>query len=245
MKYKAVFTEYRKDIYLELWLKYYSKFFKDIYVVNTDPLVLDKNLNQLSKKYKFTILDNYINEEWSMEVSRLSMMEVQSNLLKEYMWVLFAHCDEFVVPDPEKYRNLNDYIKQCKKDYVFCNGYDVLHMYEEADKVPNEPELDLNKPILPQRKYWLPTLSYCKPLLSKIPLVWTQGFHNIHNVSDEVILTHVDKDLRLLHLKNADYNIFGKRLLSSSGIGKDKDYDWFYKEHNKKEIIPERFKKSL
>ena len=239
---KAVFTEVRKDIYLETWLKYYRRFFSEIYLVNTNPVEPDPYIEKAANKYKFVVINEYPNSEWSMEISRNQIKDFQKKLLEKHDWVLFAHVDEFVVPDPNKYKGLDDYINRCKKDYVFCNGYDVLQMYQEKDGEPDELALDLTKPILKQRKYWLPTKSYCKPLLSRVPLNWSQGFHRIDEVEDGHLEELKDKDLYLCHLKCADYNIFGERQKIGRGIGVDKGYDWFYKEHDKREVIPERMK---
>lgn len=239
---KAIFTEVRRDIYLETWLKYYSHFFNDIYLVNTNPDQLDSYIEKAKNKYKFVVIKDYPNPEWSMEISRNHIKDFQRKLLEKYNWVLFAHADEFIVPDPNKYRGLGDYIRRCEKDYVFCSGYDILQMYQEKDGELDEPALDLTKSILKQRKYWLPTKSYCKPLLSRVPLNWAQGFHRIDKVEDGNLEEIKDKDLYLCHLKCADYTIFGERQSTGKGIGADKGYDWFYKEHDKRELIPERVK---
>ena len=64
-----------------------------------------------------------------------------------------------------------------------------------------EAPMNWNKPILAQRRYWLPVGKYSKPLLTKIPLRYRPGFHN-NFVGPMVML---DNDLYLIHLRSADY----------------------------------------
>ena len=237
---KAVFTAVKQDVYLETWLKYYSRFFEDIYVINTDPGTPDEIIMKAKEKYKFTVITDYPNPSYLMEIDRGQVKEFQKKLLEKYDWVVFAHADEFIVPDPAKYKDLSDYIDKCTKDYVFCSGYNVLQMWEEKDGEPNEPMLDLSKPILPQRKYWWYEFGYNKPLISRVPLNWSLGFHKVDEISDSDLHNARDVNLYLFHLKQADFNIFGKRIAGQPSNGKG--YEWFYKEHDKRELIPERLK---
>ena len=232
----AAFTETRNDIYLLVWLAYYNRFFKNLYVIHTQPGDPAPILEEARKRFTFTLVNDYPNPEYSYEVELNQMKDFQRKLLKSYQWVLFSHVDEIVVPDPDIYKDLNDYIKKCKKDYVFCTGMNLLHMWDEKGE-PNESALDISKPILKQRKYWWYEFGYNKPLLSRVPLRWIAGMHRIEEVNDSELHTLHDKDLYLIHLKQADHKIFGERIVHEKG------YNWFYKEHDKRELIPKRFKK--
>ncbi len=244
----------KKDLYLETWLKYYSQFFEDIFVVDTEPDVPDKIIEEALKKYKFTVLKEYPNPTWRFNIYNKDIRECQRLLLESYQWVLFAEIDEIIVPDPAKYKDLSDYIKKCKKDFVHCTGQAILQMYQEKKidgnkreedlLFPDELDLDLRQPILKQRKYWTYDSSYSKPLLSRIPLAWEFGFHNIVEGGDLELVKN--PDLVLCHLKAADYKNFGSRMdggFSTTDQTDPKDYVWFYRKHESKELIPERFKK--
>ena len=234
---KAIFTSVKHDPYFAVWIKYYSRFFKDIFVIKVDLETEDQPITKAQTKYKFNVITDYPNLGNSIEAERETIQDFQKKLFNTgYDWVLYSHADEIVAPDPDVYKDLNDYIKKCDKDYVFCTGYNVIHVKDDTGQEV-ESSLDLNKPVLSQRKYWWKEVGWNKPLLSKVPLNWVNGFHRIEGVHDDDLTTLADPNLILFHLKQADYDIFGQR------INNGKNYDWFYKEHGKKELIPERFKK--
>ena len=144
MKKMCVFTHVFNDPYLDTWLGYYSRHFKDIYVINHGGT--DTSINEAKKKYTFTeikddrgeIRNITMNENCIESIARLQ----QRNFLREYEWVLYAHADEIVIPDPQKYSGIENYIDKLSKDFVFCNGRTVLQI--------DEPDLDFSKPILSQ-----------------------------------------------------------------------------------------------
>ena len=252
MKHRAIFTSVKKDKYLPLWFKYYSQYFDDIYVIDNEPDIVDPFIEEAKKKYKFTKIDDYPNPANDLTPWNQVIREFQVELLKKYKWVLYADADEFVVPDPDKYKDLSDYIQKCTRDYVHCTGFNVLHMYEEERAANgdilefNEPALDLEKPILAQRKYWWYEYGYNKPLLARIPLNWENGMHNLIGQEESHLHELHDPDLFLIHLKQADWDIFRTRIGGSYSA--DKGPEWFYKgrkQENEKELIPERLKSIL
>ena len=244
LKDRAVFTSVKKDKYFPLWIKYYSRFFEDIYVIDNEPNVTDIYLQQASDaEFKFTII-NDDNPEYNLERWNRVIREQQVKLLEDYKWVLYTDADEIIVPDPDKYKNLGDYIDQCDKEYVFCTGVNVLQMYNEPDATESdEPALNITQPILKQRKYGWYESGWNKPLLSRIPLAWQHGMHNIKDMPSDVLTTLNDPKLILFHLKQADWEIHATRIAGS--LSNEKGPEWFYKGHDQKQLIPERFKNSF
>ena len=66
-----------------------------------------------------------------------------------YDVVLVTDVDEIVAPVPE-WGTLGDYLDRFDEDWVNCLGYELLHLKDR------EPPLDLDRPILDQRRYWFP-----------------------------------------------------------------------------------------
>ena len=193
MKKRAVFTIARNEkYYLPVWLNYYAKYFNynDMYVL--DHQSSDGSTDNLPCHKEIIENEKYADVRWMVNIAQKRQVE----LLKNYNTVLFVHVDEIIVPNLTKYDDLGDYIDKFDKDVVKCNGKHII-------EVAGEKPLDLSKPILSQRKYWYRRKKYNtfdKPLLSKIPLLWTLGWHEAKGDFP------LDEDLYLVHLHQADYN---------------------------------------
>lgn len=155
----------------------------------------------LWKKYysqyvdEVVVLEYFSNSNWTYwrEVSEQKIEE----LLQTYDIVLFALTDEFIVP---KDKTLREYLRQMMKGYARCTGYEVVEKQESP--------LDLEKPILMQRNWWVPYKAWNKPLITRVPLKFTQGWHMLAN---EETYQDGDPNLLLIHLKRADFALFIKR----------------------------------
>jgi hypothetical protein len=145
--------------------------------------------------------------------------------------VLYAHTDEIVFPHPSINRTLVDYVDTLTKDFLFCTAYTILQDKDEAD-------LDMTKPLLPQRKWWWREWQYNKPLLAKIPLNWTIGYHSIEEIPG-VYTEHLnDNNLILLHFQQANLPFYKVR---SDWRGIDR----FRNGMEHREEIPEEFKRMI
>lgn len=118
--------------------------------------------------------------------------------------MLFTEIDEFVVPRPDRNKDLSQYIEDMQSPYVRCNGWQVVHH-------PGEPEIDLNLPIMQQRRYGYKKLYSSKTLLSKVPLEWTGGFHDPFPCPDDPKCSSMHRGLLLVHLHYCDMNLAWKR----------------------------------
>jgi hypothetical protein len=125
-----------------------------------------------------------------------------------YKCVLFTEIDEIVVPDPAVYPGgLKEYFKVFinmsspigQKPAIAVNGHHLSHAYTE------EPEINISKPILQQRKYWFQQGLFSKPLLSKVPLRYNLGHHEARTQNGEVFnFDKIDPQLIMVHLHSFD-----------------------------------------
>lgn len=137
----------------------------------------------------------------AFEPSRMGLLSgLAQSLLHAYDAVLFADADEFVVADPDRYENLVDYVAQHPDtDVSGVVGLNVVHH-------GSEPDLDLGRPLLEQRRYakFLPIM--CKPALKRVPAAWRWASHGI------MAPYAVDPGLFMFHMKFAD-----RRALKQAG----------------------------
>lgn len=120
-----------------------------------------------------------------------SISHLANSLLFWYDYVIYVDCDEFLVADPRKYKNLQEYCEIVKPDYVTSIGINVIHIRSK------ETGLVAGKPILSQRSYGMFVSPMCKPSLTGIPVLWNPGFH----FRDKPALFG---DIFLFHLRYAD-----------------------------------------
>lgn len=200
MKKTAVFSMARdEDVYLPIWLKYYSTHFSD-----EDIWIVDHNTNNGStSNLSCNVIHLFdhpsICHTWKTNVCG----EYLSFLLTKYEVVLYADIDE-IIYHPSGIGNYMSTIEG--RITIKCNGYHVFHNINE------EPDLELDKPILQQRRYWSKSLnclpeSFDKPTLSTVPLYWQPGHHSAS--SDYPIVDN--SDLLLIHLHYMDYKICNQR----------------------------------
>lgn len=195
-KNNAVFTIVKNEKYFfPIWLRYYSQHFSDIFVLDhntTDGSIIDGAFIKVPLHHKFA---------WDHHWMRKTVSEYQQYLLRQYRTVLFTEVDEIIIPDPKYYQDLQSYIQSMQHSCISTNSFNVYHNKRL------EKTIDINEGIFRQRKYVkkLPS-QWGKPLLSKIPLSWSIGFHHC----DEPV--NFDENLYLFHLRFMDAKIFFSRL---------------------------------
>jgi len=197
MKNAAMTRIFRCEIFLEMWLKYYSRYFEDLFVfAGTYNGNAPGTFEALKEKYPFTYID--LKDEFYNMNSHQKVFEKQRELLVDHEWVLYSDSDEIIVADPEKYDGLRHFMSKCDLAQTYCEGFEV---YQEDDENP----ILYDQPILMQRKWWCKddTASYNKPALSRIPTDWGEGFHYIKGHEQDVKDVK-DTGLYLLHLKYLD-----------------------------------------
>jgi hypothetical protein len=176
-------------LFLPIWLRYYSQF-----VDAQDLHVLDHGSTDGSTDgdgfVRWTVDNPVTDLVWMRDV----VQGQQRALLDAYDLVLCTDVDEIVAPDPE-YGDLGRYLREFTGDFVTCCGREVLH------DPSVEPPLDPARPVLEQRRWWFPNPAYGKPLLARVPMEWTVGFHRR---TDGAV--REDPRLYLLHLHRVDFD---------------------------------------
>ena len=173
----AVFTIVQDEHWrLSRWLGYYRRQFReqDIYIVqhvtpNSSPPVAARFPN-------INLFPVYYGASFDHDWLRKTVTLFQAILLQSYNTVLFAEVDEFVIPDPDRYGSLKDYIAKTPGPVARCTGYDVVHVPAE------EPPLNLeDESLLAQRRYWKPSPKYDKTLIAREPVMYDTGFHRTYS----------------------------------------------------------------
>jgi hypothetical protein len=190
---RAVFTMTQNEPrFLPLWLAYYGRHFEatDIYVLDHDST--DGSTSRLEGRCRVIPIhrDRSFDHAWLKAAAE----SFQSFLLNSYAAVLYADVDEIVVANPARYGGLADYIRGMSGPCARCTGYNVVHY-------PEEPALRFDQPVLAQRRFWHPVPAYSKTLLTRVPLAWHVGFHEVMNAEP----VSPDPDLYLLHLHRVDF----------------------------------------
>ena len=217
----AIFTMAKDEkVFFPIWYKYYSRYFKkqNIYVLDneTSDDSLDNGLLLTkfpSKKLEDKQIDNYdfiriivrnqyvFNEKWRIE----TVKKYRDYLISlGYDAIIFTDTDEILIPDPDKYNDLGEYLSNFVKSnnqFITTTGYEI---YSFEDDKP----IKLTDRILNQRKIWYKNTVYNKPLLFKptIKLDWLVGFHETKDNK-----YNNDPHLILLHLHKMDYFLSKKR----------------------------------
>ena len=207
----AAFTLVQNDmVILELWLKYYSKYFDDLYVIGNGTREDYKELDKLKEKYDFEFerVPLVHSSEYTLPICK----DKQVKLLEDHHWVLYSDCDEFIVADPKKYRDLKAFMEAYPGEKCYCEGFNVLQMEDEQP-------ISFAFKYLKQRKYFAKDLSYNKCLLSRVPLNWNVGCHKEIDIPDDISKAKADTGLFLLHLKYADLNYIKPRDLGPITTG--------------------------
>lgn len=238
---KAVFTMMsHEEVMLPIWLSYYSRYFKgdDIYVLTHNSK--EEHMRESREKFKFNELPRNYGEIFNTSEQLSIVKQFQKELLATYDYVLYTDIDEIVVPDPDLFTSLSEFIDQCNDDYVYAKGYEVIHNRDL------EPALDLSQPpLLQQRKYWAFNINISKPLLSRISLSWINGFHQLEEDNTyEKVSYKINPRLYLLHLKRMDWDI-AKDRFEYTGYSKATTTHFdgqFLQYHDRAELIPERFR---
>jgi len=200
------FTMVQNDVViLELWLKYYARFFDRLYVIcNRTRENRQDDIKNLCEKYnaEYEIFHGSLGDS---DQTLGVVKERQAMFLETCRWVLYTDCDEIVIADPRKgYKNIREFMKRYKGNKTHCVCFDVMQSEDER-------AIDYSLPYLSQRSYWAKNNTYNKPLLSKVALDWNPGLHKEREMSDDESKSLENMGLILIHLKYSDMSPIGDR----------------------------------
>ena len=184
-KSRAILTTYYSEsMYYPLWERYYAPFFDHV----------EKYI------YPFEMKKDYI--------GRVMVMNAKlKQLLHKYDVVVIADEDEIIVPDPEKYKDLGDYLDRFDGEGARVIGYNIMEM-------PGALPLDIELKITDQRFYWQRDPLYDKPMIARVEFNFRPGKHTCDRDLPQ------DPDLYLFHLRDADLHY----LIVSSGLKRDQAF---------------------
>ncbi len=190
----AAFTVVQDEaVMLPLWLGYYGRHLpaSDLYVL--DHNTTDGSTDAIGERCQRVPI--HWNTSFDHRWLRSTVEAFQRFLLQSYETVLFAEADEFIVADPRRYAGLADYFSRLERPAARCSGFEVVHQ-------PGEAPIRFDEPILAQRGWWHASSRYCKRTVSKVPLRWSEGFHEEFIGPDDP----PDPALMLVHLHRVDYD---------------------------------------
>ncbi len=174
------------DFFFPLWYNYYGAQFgeKNLHVVTISGKAHDFG------KFKLGSVTE-ISSAYDDNDRLRAITALVARLLADNRFVIRVDCDEFLVAEPEIYRDLRGYIDRLEQPYVTSRGFEVFQHDEE-------PALDVNEKILVrQRKYAMAATAMNKTSITSEPLRWNRGFHHCDRLP-------VFDGVFLFHLKRAD-----------------------------------------
>lgn len=193
-KNKAIFTIVNNEkIFLPIWIEHYKNFFdtKDIFVF--DHLTSDGSTDNLDvKTAKLNSYNKIFNHSWLKN----TVEKIQKKLLEHYEIVVFTEVDELLYDINMSLDKKIEIFSESKDQYLTCTAFELFH------QIDIEKEFDPSKHFILQRNYWFRDPGYDKTLITKIPLEYSIGFHNILNKQ-----SNFSEGLYMLHIRRLDLNL--------------------------------------
>ena len=198
MKRKAaVFTTVKNEsVFLPIWIRHYQEYFKneDIYVL--DHHSNDGSTTDLPVNVRLVSNDLVNDHDWLARIAQ----DMQRELLNQYECVIFAEGDELIYTIDKPLNEKLDEFLASSDLYITVNGYSV------QQNVETEPPLQPGDRIFEKRGFWYKDKAEEKTLITKIPLEWKWGFHEL---KDKPLNYH--KDYFLAHFHRLDLETMIKR----------------------------------
>jgi hypothetical protein len=194
MKVAVVCVFLNEYFFIPYWQNYYGNLFgyNNLYAIGD--LKNDSSMRLLEREVN---LIDYSPEIQANFVEHCDLaIKFQTELLRQgYDVVIYAEADQFFIPDPEKYKDLNDYLEKNTQDYIKVSGWNVQHIIDEEQK------FNPSQPVLSQRKYWFKDPGpEDKMTIVRKPVEWYgAGFH------DSTPDVPRDPDLYNIHLHLCDF----------------------------------------
>jgi hypothetical protein len=196
LKRAAITMVFNESIFLPIWLDHYGAQFglKNLFIIDDgsiDGSTSDSRIVNLVKKDR-TLFDEH---------DRSSLVSsFHRRLLSYYDVVIYTDVDELIVIDPLVGMSLREYLSSDVFEHKNVIGLNILQ------EIGREHPIDLNQPLLEQRKFAQFHLIYCKPAISKVPMIWGPGFHHARQ-RDPLY----DPNLFLFHLRAIDVALAKER----------------------------------
>ena len=192
----AITMVYNEGDTLRRWLKHYGRHLGERNLLVVDDGSNDGSTDNLGVAGRLTIPKLPFDEGRRAEF----VSDLQRDLLRYCNAVIYTDCDEFLIPDPRRFANLRQYVDRMSAECVRPVAFNLFHIRDQ------EQALVTDRGLLEQRSYCQFYSRECKPLVTRVPIRWTAGFHDCNM---KVLL---DSELLLVHAKQADYSAALARL---------------------------------
>jgi len=179
MKIAIVTFWYNEQDLALFFLKHYSYIDKIFLYLDSDT---NDNTKEICTKYPNVELRRFTFSKGFDDITKVEKInEVVKNLVGQFDWIYAVDSDEFIFA-PKKYRNTAEFLRKQEDlgyNLVYAKIFQVYRHFTDKD-------LDINKPILPQRTHGDPNFkslfnrSYIKPVIVKpeIGIIWNPGCHS-------------------------------------------------------------------
>lgn len=199
----AVITTVRgEDFFLEKWIAYYGAQFgrKNLYVVVDGH---DQELPDDIEDVNFITIPHLEASVVAFDKRRARIISsIASGLFEIFEIVIATDVDEFIVLDPAVGCSLANYLSDKTGHACLSSlGIDLRH------NTQIEPDLEMDKPVLGQRRFAKIEAKYTKPSIAFEKLQWKSGLHRVHRKNFTI-----DPNLYLFHLGLVDQGYVDKHL---------------------------------
>jgi hypothetical protein len=202
MQIAIVTMAYNERVNLPIWMRHYTGHCPGATLFVIDHGSDDGSTRGLTGVNLVPLPRTPFDDQTRVEI----VADFQHALLRVYDVVIYTDCDEMLVADPRKHESLAAFLATADSDAIAPIGLNVQHL-------PGiEAPIDLNAPVLGQRRYVRFASGMCKPSIARVPLSWTPGFHWCDRMPD------YRTDLFQFHLKWMDKGTSLGRLHLTRGM---------------------------
>jgi hypothetical protein len=188
MKIIAVTMVYNEGPRLNRWLDYYGRNLGRENLLIVDHGSTDGSTSSIAPSGLLplprTEFDDILRTQF--------LNDLQRNLFKFYDAVIYTDCDEIIIPDPNSYAGLRDYVERMPDEVARPIGIDLFERRGIDQKLVDDCS------VLAQRSFGVFRSVLCKPLITRVAIRWLPGFHHC----DRMVLP--DPSIVLFHTKNVD-----------------------------------------
>lgn len=198
----ACFTIARNEsFWLPRWLKHYAATGADLHVLDheSDDGSTDNYAGRGPAFRRYAVTRPHTDDVgWMLQTVEKFFAELAAG----YERVIFAECDEFLVPDPLFCPTLARYLAEARPGPVTATGFDLCQRFSDLP-------LDPAKTLMCQRG-WVRNDRWDKTLIADRPMRWEVGFHRPH--AEMGIAHRPDPTLFLIHGHYMDRGVQWERL---------------------------------
>lgn len=187
-KYAALTMVHRETDYLRLWIRYYGELLgkENLYIVAHGG---DAEIAEISAGCRLVFLPR-LSVDGSFDARRFEVLNAYANyLLTQYDGLIAGDVDELLFVDPAQDQSLVDFAESHRGVSNALRAFG-MNIFERTGDAP----LDLNQPILKQRRYARCEQDYCKPLIVFSRPEWSVGYHAVKGdpyMPDGLYLAHL------------------------------------------------------